>query len=408
MRVLIVTQYYPPEAVPLPADLAHGLAERGHQVKVLTGYPNYPTGVVFPGFRQRWRSVELDGDVEVHRVPLYTDHSQSALKRALNYGSFGLSASTARRLSRGADVIYVYATQMTAGFGPWFWRVTGGRPYVLHVQDLWPDSITGSSMVDAGVKGRLISGALSPWLRSAYRRAAAVVGIAPRMVATLRSRGVAEEKAHLVYNWADPMHAEERSTQAVVGTNVLYAGNVGDMQDLETAVRAAHAAADSGIVLTIVGDGVARPRLRRVVDELQAGNVRFVDPVAREEMPAVYADADFALVSLKDIPVFRGTIPSKFQAVLAAGVPVISTVQGDVREIVDGSGLGLSADAESVASLTEAFRAAAALSPQERGALAEHSRAFYAANFSKESGISKIEQVLAAAAGNSRGEGNHE
>ncbi|MHC9045959.1 glycosyltransferase family 4 protein [Microbacterium saperdae] len=400
MKVLIVTQYYPPEAVPLPADLARGLAERGHSIKVLTGYPNYPTGRIFPGYRQRWRGSETQDGVELHRVPLFADHSQSALKRMLNYFSFALSSATARRLSRGADIIYVYATQMTAGFGPWLWRVTGGRPYVLHVQDLWPDSITGSSLVAGGAKERLISGMLGPWLRSAYRRAAAVIGIAPTMVSTLVERGVAPERAHLVYNWADAGQPVE-SALAPISTpraEIVYAGNVGDMQDLGTAVRAAHAAADDGVALTIVGDGVARQSLRELADEIGARNVRFEDPVPRDRMPEIYARADYALVSLKDMPVFRGTIPSKFQAVLSAGIPVVTTVQGDVRALVEGASVGLTADAESVGSLEAAFRSAAALTPEERTSMAERGRSMYDTLFSRESGISRIEELLSAAA----------
>ena len=406
MKVLIVSQYYPPEAVPLPADLAHGLAARGHQVKVLTGFPNYPTGRVFPGYRQRWRSVEKDGAVELHRVPLFADHSQNALKRMLNYFSFALSSAAARRLSRGADVVYVYATQMTAGFGPWLWRVTGGRPYVLHVQDLWPDSIIGSSMMAGGAKERIISGVLGPWLRSAYGRAAAVIGIAPTMVRTLVSRGVPQERAHLVYNWADAGEpvASALPTVDAPRAEIVYAGNVGDMQDLGTAVRAAHAAADDGVALTIVGDGVVRADLQALVAELGATNVRFEEPVPRERMPEIYARTDFALVSLKDMPVFRGTIPSKFQAVLSAGVPVITTVQGDVRGLVEADHVGLTADAEDEASLTAAFRRAATLTSDERAAMARNGRTMYDTHFSRESGISSIEELLSAAAkGTSRG-----
>ncbi|MDF2559428.1 MAG: group 1 glycosyl transferase [Microbacterium sp.] len=406
MRVLIVSQYYPPEAVPLPADLAQGLAARGHQVKVLTGFPNYPAGKVFPGYRQRWRSVENHDAIEIHRVPLFADHSQNALKRMVNYFSFAFSSATARRLSRGADVVYVYATQMTAGFGPWVWRITGGRPYVLHVQDLWPDSIVGSSIVAGSFKRRAVSGSLGPWLRSSYRRASGVIGIAPTMVSTLVSRGAPEERTHLVYNWADAGEAVETvlPPPASPRAEIVYAGNVGDMQDLGTAVRAAHAAAEAGVTLTIVGDGVAKDDLRALVDELGADNVRFQESVPRERMAEIYARADYALVSLKDIAVFRGTIPSKFQAVLSAGVPVISTVQGDVRRIVEESRVGLTADAESATSLEMAFRSAAERSSVDRAAMARRGRALYDTNFSRESGVARIEELLSAAAnGTSRG-----
>lgn len=401
MKILIVSQYYAPEAVPLPSDLARGLAARGHSVRVLTGYPNYPRGEIFSGYRQRWRGREYDGLVEVCRVPLFADHSQSALKRLLNYSSFALSASTARRFAKGVDVVYVYATQMTAAYGPWLWRLTGGSPYVLHVQDLWPESIMGSSLVKEGYLAQMMGGILGVWLRGVYRRAAAVIGIAPTMVSTLIERGVPSEHAHLVYNWAD---AEELAppTAPTAGqsarADVVYAGNVGDMQDLATAVRAAHAASDAGVTLTIVGEGVALESLRGLVTDLGATNVRFEGSVTRDRMLEVYARADYALVSLRDLVIFHGTIPSKFQAILAAGVPVISTVQGDVRAFVDRFEVGLTADAESVGSLEAAFRVAASLDMATRGGMRRRARAAYDTHFSRTFGMSRVEAILSMAA----------
>lgn len=128
MRVLILTQYYPPENTLISSTLAQGLVQRGHQVRVLTGYPNYPTGKVYPGFTQRWRGRERQGQVDVLRVPLWPDHSQNPARRSLNYASFALSATTAYSFARGADVIYVYGTQMTPAFAPWVWRLLGGLP----------------------------------------------------------------------------------------------------------------------------------------------------------------------------------------------------------------------------------------------------------------------------------------
>lgn len=400
MKILIVSQYYSPEAVPIPGDLAHGLAARGHTVRVVTGFPNYPYGRVLDGYKQRWRQVEHDGLVGLTRVPLYTDHSQSAVKRMFNYISFALSSSTARSAMRDADVIYVYATQMTAAFGPWLWRLAGGRPYVLHVQDLWPDSIVGSSMLTGNVTGRIINGILRPWLRSVYSRASAVIGIAPTMVATLNSRGSNRPGAQLIYNWADSGNTAVREALSSVGrprAKLVYAGNVGDMQDLHTVVRAAHKTADDGVVLTIVGDGVVRESLSQLVRELGAKNVHFSEPVPREKMPEVYAEADYALVTLKDLPVFRGTIPSKFQASLAAGIPVISTVQGDVRSIVDEMQIGFTCEAENVDELAEIFRSAANLSTADRILMAQRGKVLYDSEFSKKSGISKIEDILSEA-----------
>ena len=174
MNILIVSQYYPPEGVTIPAEIAQGLASKCHNVRVLTGFPNYPSGKIFPGFKQTWRSEEMDGRVEVLRVPLVTDHSSSVVRRMVNYLSFALSSATARKFEGDADVIYVYATQMTPAFGPWLWKKLGGAPYILHVQDLWPESILESSMVGESKLGKIIKAVLNPWLSNVYKNANAL------------------------------------------------------------------------------------------------------------------------------------------------------------------------------------------------------------------------------------------
>lgn len=403
MRIVEITQYFPPENAYIPEGVAVGLARRGHQVRVITGFPNYPAGELFPGYQQRWRQHEHHDGVDVLRVPLFIDHSQSPLRRMVNYLSFGLSSAFAGRFGRGQHVTYVYATQMTAAFGPWLRRGFGGAPYVLHIQDLWPDSITGSSLVSGGRAG-LIGRLLEPWLASVYRRASAVIAIAPTMAQTLCDRGVPDEKLTVVYNWAAEgiAPAPEAPGREPSETVVLYAGNVGDMQDLGTAVRAVHAAADSGVRLVIVGDGVTLPALRDLVAELGCTNVDFVDRVPVTEIPRFYAACDFALVSLKNLPVFAGTIPSKFQAALAQGVPVISTVPGDVRALTTELQVGLVADPEDVPSLTDALRRAAAMSVAERTELRRNARRAYEQTFSMDAALDAISEVLSAVARPSR------
>ena len=403
MNVLIVSQYYPPEGVTIPAEIAQGLAERGHDVKVLTGFPNYPEGKVFPGYSQRWRSTEHDGDVEILRVPLFADHSNSIVRRVLNYASFALSSASAGRYAKGADVIYVYATQMTPALGPWLWR----KPYVLHVQDLWPDSILESSMVEQSRLGGIIRTVLNPWLRRVYARAAAVIGIAPTMVDTLIRRGAVGSRISLVCNWADDAAAE----QAVVKekdseqTRILFAGNVGDMEDLPTVMRAAHLAGDT-VQVTILGDGIARPAAMELAETLGCEHVTFLGRVPREDMAGYYAEADFSLVTLKDLKVFRGTIPSKFQASIANGVPVISTVQGNLRTLVDDLRLGFATDAENPEALVEVFRAAGDMPTEEYLELRNRTHRVYLENFSRRAGLDAVEAVLASAINNDITKGN--
>lgn len=404
MKILIVSQYYPPENATLASTIAEGLAEGGHSVRVLTGFPNYPDGVIFEGHKQKWRQREQINGIDVLRVPLYPDHSMNAVARAANYASFAISASTARAFAKDVDVIYVYATQMTPALGPWLWRIFGGAPYVLHVQDLWPDSVVGSSLVSGSRSSRVIEAALSPWLTTVYRNAAGIIGIAPTMVETLVSRGAPEDRISLIYNWADEFDTEPPAPQTTGDgtTNIVFAGNVGDMQDLETVVRAAHLVQDTAIRVTIIGDGVALDRIKGLAEELDVQNVVFQGRVPVEEMPAIWAEADFALVTLRDLPLFRGTIPSKFQAALANGVPVITNVPGDLRGLVEDLNIGYTAEVEDPASLSECFVRASELDDAAYEELRTRTARTYLEHFSCSAAIAAIEAELEKAAGTTK------
>lgn len=398
MKILIVTQYYPPENVYIPPTLAATLRDRGHDVKVLTGFPNYPDGQLFDGYKQRWRQHEAIEGIDVLRVPLLADHSGHPIKRALNYSSFALTSATARAFANEVDVIYVYATQLTAALGPWLWGLITKKPYALHIQDLWPDSITGSSLINSAVASHTITSVTAPWITSLYHRAAAVIGIAPTMVDTLITRGVNQQKAHLVYNWADEAteHDLVHSPRPEGSTRLLYAGNIGDMQDLDNVVLAAHRAADAGIELTLIGDGVAFPRIHAMVRSLKASNIRLLGRVSQQQIGSFYANTDFALVTLKDLPTFRGTIPSKFQASLRFGVPIITNVQGDLRNEVESCLIGVTAESESPESLELAMRQAAATGDRALDKMRERGKKTYFERFSRQTGTCAVERILAS------------
>jgi len=403
MNIVIVSQYYSPEPVPIPRAVAQGMAERGHHVRVVTAYPNYPGGTLFEGVRQRWRHSERDGDVMVRRVPVFVSHSRNPLARILSYLSFAASSLTSARFVRQADVVYVYATPMTAAISPSVWSLVGGAPYVLHVQDLWPESVTGSSMVGGRTLQRLLGISLRPWLRNLYQRAAATIALGPTMSRMLQERGAPVDRIHTVLNWAtegsrDTQAARVRSS-AVPGLALMYAGNIGEMQDLDTVVRAVALVRDlPGLRVTLVGSGVAEKRLRQLVQDLDLSCIEFLGRVPFDQMSAHYQSSDFQLVTLKDLPIFRATIPSKLQASLAAGIPVITTIAGDVGEIVQSEGLGFTTAPGDVERLAEVLRSAHALSQGERNAMGERAHRHYDRTMSSASGLDTIEKTLIEAA----------
>lgn len=397
MRVAIVTQYYPPEPVPIPHALAHELTARGHSVRVITAFPSYPTGRVAEGFRQKWCHVEDDGGVRVKRVPTLVSHSRNPVTRMLGYLSFAASSLSGTRFVSDADIVYVYATQMTASIGPLFWWRFRKTPFLLHIQDLWPESITSSTMV-TGRTGRAIGAVLNPLLRVVYRNASVIVAIAPKMAELLRDRGAPAERLHTVFNWADE-YSQRRSTTEIsrkgAGLRVLYAGNLGELQDLETVIIAAHLVEDlENFQLDIVGSGVAENRLRELVRSRGVRNVQFHGRVRADRMDQYFAQADFQMVSLKDLAIFAGTIPSKFQSSISLHMPVISTVPGDLSALIDEHGIGFTAKAESPEALARAFREAYALPQTSRDEMVTRAGSFYWDKMSRTHGVDVIERLM--------------
>lgn len=408
LRVLIVSQYFRPERVSIPITLADELSRRGHQVEVLTAWPNYPEGRLFPGYRQRLRHTEHHGDVVVHRVPLVVSHSTSAVGRLLNYASFAVTSALRVGPARRADVVYVYATQMTASVGPRLWRWLFGTPYVLHVQDLWPESVTGSGMV-SGRLSDFLGRAMGPWLRDAYARAAHVVAIAPTMLEMLRERGASRSASSVIFNWSPsdvvtPPHQDVPGASDQVGdrhgTTFVYAGNLGELQDLPTLIDAFVLCSDlPDAELLIAGAGVLEDELRARAASHPRARITFLGRLGVDEMKEVNARSDFQLVTLRPLEIFRGTIPSKLQNALASGTPVVTTVHGDVARIVDRHQLGLTAPPSDVPALADAFRRAAATSASERADLAGRARDFYDQHMSEAAGTDALEALLREAAG---------
>lgn len=397
MKIGIVSQWYPPEPPTIPADVARELAARGHQVRVLTGFPNYPHGTLYEGYQQRWSTVESQNGVQVRRAPLYTSHDSSGLKRAANYLSFAVTSAVASGFLKGADVVYVYLTPATVFAAPALLQAVHGIPSVVHVQDVWPDSVTASPMIPRGLAGRAIDAALTTAVRRIYRSAAGIAVIAPSMRELLVERGAAPEKIRVVLNWANEGLFRPVTAKADIGRRerctFMYAGAMGPFQNVGDTVCAAAAVADVAD-LVLVGSGIEEDTARRMAADLKADNVRFLGRRPAAEMAALYAAADFQLVTLRDLPMFRGTIPSKLQAALACGSPVLVSVPGDCAELVEREGVGLACPPEDWRALADRMRHAAKLPPAERAEMGRRALDTYRSQMSLRAGVDAIEEML--------------
>lgn len=403
MKVAFITQWYDPEvgSAAIPGAIVRALRDRGHDVEVITGFPNYPTGRLYDGYRLRPYLREKMRGVVVHRLPLYPSHDANAFQRILNFLSFMVSATVmAPFLGRRCEVALVYSTPATVGMAGIALRAIVRRPFVLVVQDLWPDTLAATGMLP-GRLTRPVEWVLHRFCNQVYRSAARIAVISPGMKTLLMGRGVPERKIDVVYNWVDeelfrPVAAQVATTGPF---DVMYAGSIGQVQGLDVAVRAlALLRQDEDVRLRLVGTGGAVPELQRLADQLGvADRVSFEGSRPVSEMSEVMASSHVQLVCLKDDPLFHFTMPSKIQSILASGRPVITCAPGDVASLTVASGAGWIVSPGDAQGLADAIRAARALSPHELAELGQAGHTYYQERLSATIGAELLEAALATA-----------
>jgi colanic acid biosynthesis glycosyl transferase WcaI len=396
VRVLYLSQWFEPEPILKGSGFVRGLVERGHAVETVTGFPNYPQGKLYPGYRLRLHAEDIVDGVPVHRVALYPSHDRSSLRRIVNLFSFASSAAFHGIFrAKPFEVLYAYPPIPTALAAAAICAIRR-KPYVMDVQDLWPDSVVKSGMPGTRWMERII-GAMCNF---AYRRAARIVsqsqGIADRLV----ERGVPREKISVIYNWAhedEPGPPPDLARYGFAGRfNIVYGGNFGRMQGLDVLIRAAQIAARQAprLQLTLFGNGVETDRLREQVVQLGAGNVRIEPGVPREQVGHIFAAADVLVLHLINDPLFEITVPHKTQSYMAAGKPVLIGVAGEAARLVTDAGAGVAVEPGNAEAMAQAMVRLARMSPHELRAMGVRGQEFYRRRFSFAAAMDATDAVI--------------
>ncbi len=344
-------------------------------------------------------------DTPILRVPLFPSHDRSAVHRVLTYSSFAASAALPgpRAIGFHPDVVYAYHPPGTIGVPALTWKWARRTPYVYHIADLWPDSIVAAIGGGSRRSMRTFEKALDSWCSLLYRKASAITALSEGMKSLLADRGVPESKIHVVYNWAEesifkPTARDEdlaRSLGMDGRFNAVYAGNLGEFQDLDTVIRAAGRLGRlSDFQLTLIGSGTERARLQALAESLGASNVAFRDRLPYRDMGRVNALADCLVVSLADLPFFSVTIPSKLQVALASARPVVGCVRGDAATIIDRAQAGFSCPPGDDAALAELFEKVYLMDGVERDRIGAAGRSYYERHMSLDAGASIVSRVL--------------
>jgi len=401
VRIVYVSQYYPPE-MGAPAARVSAFARRwaalGHDVTVVTTFPNHPTGVIPPGYRGHLRLIENDHGVRVVRTFLYAAANKGIIKRGLCYISFAISSVVQGYVPSGRpDVVIATSPQFLVMLSGWLLSRLKGVPLVTEIRDLWPDSIVAVGALPA--TSPLVRG-LAVLERFVYRQSDLVISVTRSFVPLLRARGA--RRVVFISNGADPTHfgssADRAGVRARFGLGdrfvASFVGTLGMAHGLDTILDAAEILRERPDVLFwLVGEGARSAELRDEARRRGLDNVRFEGQLPREDIPGVLAASDAALVLLRPDPLFETVLPSKMFEAMAAACPVILGVRGESRTLLDESGGGIGIEPGSGAALASAVIELAA-DPGRRQRCGALGRAYVTARLSHDALARDYEDAL--------------
>lgn len=402
-RILLLTQWFDPEPTFKGIVFAKELLSQGFDVEVITGFPNYPGGKLYPGYRIKLFQKELVDGVKVIRVPLYPSHGQSGAGRVLNYVSFAAAASIyGVFLGRKPDVIYAYHPPLTVGLAAILIKFFRRAPVVYDIQDMWPDTLRATGMF-SNERALGIVGKICDWV---YRAVDHLVVLSPGFKKILIDRGVPPSKIDVIYNWCSEYALVTPTVEvssAFPGKDkfrVLFAGNMGKAQALDAVIAAAELLAlrAPDVLFIFMGGGVEVNRLQKLVKQRGLDNIEFLPAVPMKAVGAYLNAADVLLVHLKKDPLFSVTIPSKTQAYMAVGKPILMAVDGDAARLVLESGAGCVAVSEDAQSIAQAVLSLIDEGAEGRRRMSEKARDFYLEHLALSVGVSKFTKIFQALA----------
>lgn len=396
MRILYISQYFPPE-IGAPAarvsELARHWVGMGHQVTVLTGFPNHPGGVVPPEYRSRLRRLvcrEPWEGVDVVRTWLWPLPNRKPLERILNYSSFCASAAVTGSFLPRADAIIATSPQLLVGLAGWWLSLLKRVPLTFEVRDLWPESL---SAVGIGRDGSLMHRVLAGIAGFLYRRAERIVVVTPAFKDRLISDWkVPDSKIEIVQNGVEAGvfspaadGAAVKRELGLVGKFVAsYIGTLGMAHGIDTLLDCATLLRERSpdVVFLLAGDGAEREHILQQTRERRLDNVRFIGPQPRERIPALICASDVCLVLLRRSEVFTTVIPTKMLEFMSCARPVVLGVTGQAQRILEEAHGGQCVPPEDAAALADAI-AELKDNPALREALGRNARRYIVEQFSR-------------------------
>ena len=396
MRILVVSQYFYPEDFKIN-DAVEYLIKSGHEVRVLTAFPNYPSGSIFEGYGLFDRYPKFFKGARIYRAPIVPRKS-NPISLILNYLSFPLTARIyAFRIKKefNPDVILGFQLSPIWSMVPAvFLRKRFNICFVLWCLDLWPESY----MSNFGFRNSIIDGWVKKSSKRIYKSADAIAVTTKSFSETLaRLTNKPCEDIHHLPNWAEDSYLKPLQDDFRFDNdsfNVVFAGNIGESQGLDIIIKAAFESSQSNIYWHLFGGGRYENKLRQEAELLNISNLIFHGRVSVDRLPSIYREANALLLTLTPKKGFSTTMPGKLAGYLTSGTPVLTNIDGEVKKIIEKYSLGFYFDGESVKDLLFSVEKVKQMSHFELEKLAENTKGYYENNFAKNSVLQSLESLL--------------
>ena len=402
MRILVVTQYFWPENFRIN-DLVQALSERGHQITILTGEPNYPSGKFFPEYLADKAAFSNFGKSPVIRIPVFA-RKNNRLSLFFNYLSFIISASTVgvwKLRKRPFDVIFVYEpSPITVGIPAAILRKIKKAPLAFWVLDLWPQTLHAVGIV----KSKIILNLIGKLVKFIYSQCDLILAQSKSFITHIRQYAPPNVPVEYFPNWAESVfdHFPEIPAPEIIKKPgdfiIMFAGNLGEAQDFPAILKAAELLkSHKNIRWIILGDGRMKEWIKQEIQkrELQE-QVELLGSFSVKRMPSFFMHADALLVTLKDEPIFAMTIPGKLQSYLASGIPIVGMINGEGSALINDNEVGKCVASRSPSELAMVILDMLAAPILERSEMGARGKVLYKNEFSRDILIEKFEKMLSS------------
>lgn len=398
MRILLVTTHFYPEDFKAN-DMAFDLAARGHKVTVLTPIPDYPRGRYFDGYGIFKRRKETIKRVKIIRTFVTPRRDGSSKWLALNYLTYTLF-SILRSLSIGLtsrfDAVIVHETSpVTVGIPAVIVKKMQQLPLYFWVLDLWPESLQAAGNINNGKILRFFRH-LTAWI---YRNSDHILISSEGFRKSICDMGDFNDKIEFFPNWVDSAFISSTDHKQPLpelpdGFNVVFAGNIGDAQDVPHILDAAEQLRDTNINFVLVGDGRRREYAQEEIQRRGLSNVYLPGRYPLTSMPALFKKADVLFLSLKDSPIFALTVPAKLTAYMSAGKPIVAMINGEGADVIRRAGCGWTVPAEDSAALATTLRDVTKISADNLSAYGKAALEYCSAHYTLQGCMDRLNELL--------------